>query len=174
RRPAPHKRRILPVEGNVLRSTMFTSLLVAFAVGQAVAPPTTQPPTKPQTQPPAQTVQPPTQPQTKTPVQPAVQPPVVQPVQPFVAPVVVKQTDRLALTPKLDGKIDPEEWDPFSSQGGLDTYFQWEPRKLHMAARVPVGQDLIVSLDLKGDGWLVGKDNVEVRVVWDGKVATPK
>lgn len=133
---------------------MFTSLLVAFAMGQVVVPPSRL--------------------QTQPPTQPTVQPPAPQPVQPFVAPVVVKQTERLALTPTLDGKIDPEEWDPFSSQAGLDAYFEWEPRKLHMAARLPVGKDLIVSLDLKGDGWLVGRDNVEVRVGWDGKAPAAK
>lgn len=134
---------------------MLTSLLVALALGQTTAPPDTQPKTQP-------------------PTQPAVQPPVQPQVQPFVTPVVVKQTSRLALTPTLDGKIEPEEWDPFSSQTGLESYFQWEPRKLHMAATLPVGQDLVVSLDLKGDGWLVGKDNVEIRASWDGKAPSAK
>jgi hypothetical protein len=139
--------------------------MVALAIGQ-VAPPQTDPPTRPTTKPPAQQTQPSTQPNAG--------PAATQPAQPFATPITVKNPERLALTPKLDGKIDAEEWDPFYSQPGLDTYFQWEPRKLHMAAKLPVGQDLVVSLDLKGDGWLVGRNNVEIRATWDGKAATAK
>jgi hypothetical protein len=85
------------------------------------------------------------------------------------APVVV-ETRRIALTPTLDGAIGSEEWDPFSNGDGVESFLQWEPKKLHIAARYPAGQDLLVSLDMKSNGWLVGKDNVEIRVrMQDGK-----
>lgn len=86
-----------------------------------------------------------------------------------VAPVV-SDTVRLAMSPMLDGKIEVEEWDPFSS-GSCESFFQWEPGQLHAAARLPQGQDMVVSLDLKGDGWLQGSDNVELRVKWTGTAA---
>jgi hypothetical protein len=78
----------------------------------------------------------------------------------------VPQPIRLELTPTLDGVIAPEEWDPFSSQ----TYMQWEPGKVYIAGQMPAGKDLVLSIDRKGDGWLVGRDNIEFRVSQkDGK-----
>ncbi len=82
---------------------------------------------------------------------------------PFSVAPVVSETVRLALTPKLDGKIEEEEWDAFST-GSCDSYFQWEPGKVHLAAKLPVGMDMVASLDLAGNGWLQGNDNVEIRV----------
>lgn len=74
----------------------------------------------------------------------------------------------MPLTPKLDGRISEEEWDRFAVVDGVQTYFQWQPRTLHLAATLPVDQDLVASFDTKGDGWLVGRDNVEVRISWNG------
>jgi hypothetical protein len=86
----------------------------------------------------------------------------------FVRPMTISQPMRLAMTPRIDGRIENEEWDPFNTVDGVDTYFQWEPNKIHIAAaHVPMGQDLVISIDGHGDGWLVGKDNVEVRVHWN-------
>lgn len=76
----------------------------------------------------------------------------------------VAEPIRLAMTPRLDGELSPEEWDRLSSSGGVQSYLQWEPGWLFAAAEIPAGQDLKVSLDLNGDGWLVGRDNIEVRV----------
>ena len=70
----------------------------------------------------------------------------------------------------LDGKFEVEEWDAFAS-ASCESYFQWEPGKLHAAAKLATGQDMVVSLDLRGDGWLMGSDNVEVRVKWTGTAA---
>jgi len=83
-----------------------------------------------------------------------------------VAPIV-SDTIRLSLSPKIDGKIQTEEWDAFAANP-IESFQQWEPGKVHAAARVPMGQDLLVSFDLRGDGWLQGNDNVEVRVKWNG------
>lgn len=80
-----------------------------------------------------------------------------------VAPLVAEPT-RLAISPKLDGVIEDEEWDEFSGEATAKDYFQWEPGKLHFAATVAEGTDLLVSVDLKADGWLVGSDNLEIRV----------
>jgi hypothetical protein len=92
------------------------------------------------------------------------QEPAVASESPFQTPFVVAEPNRLALTPKLDGELSDEEWDPLVSSDTLKGYFQWEPNKLHVAATVPTGQDLLLSLDLRSNGWLVGSDNVEVRV----------
>lgn len=89
----------------------------------------------------------------------------------FAEPQVVKNKDRLALTPKIDGIFSPEEWDPFAPIEGGEAHFQWEPKKLYVAAVLPIGKDLVVSLDLKGNGWLVGDDNLSVRVSWTGTTA---
>lgn len=87
---------------------------------------------------------------------------------PFSGAPAVAESERLALTPKIDGRLEAEEWDEFSSSGGVETHFQWQPGRLHAAAKLPSGQALILSLDLKNNGWLVGDDNFEVRVRWLG------
>jgi len=83
---------------------------------------------------------------------------------PFATAPTVAETRRLEITPKIDGKLDPEEWDELYSAGGASYYFQYEPGKYHLAAKLAGGQDLLFSLDQKSDGWLIGKDNLEVRI----------
>lgn len=86
-----------------------------------------------------------------------------------VAPMVA-ESSRLRVSPRIDGKIEAEEWDLLTTSSSTQTYFQWEPERLHFAATVANGQDMLVSLDLRKNGWLVGKDNVEIRVsLRDGK-----
>lgn len=96
-------------------------------------------------------------------VQPPVQTPLPPPIDMSVVPTIA-ETNRLALTPKVDGTIASEEWDVFAESGPTKTYFQWEPRRLHVGATAPVGQDIIVSIDTAGNGWLQGKDNLELRI----------
>lgn len=85
------------------------------------------------------------------------------------APVVAEPT-RIELTPKLDGKIEDEEWDAFGTSGDVKTYLQWEPGALHVAGATAAGRDLLVSIDPGGDGWLVGANNLEARIgLRDGK-----
>jgi hypothetical protein len=86
---------------------------------------------------------------------------------PFAQPLTVPEPMRLALTPRLDGRIEPEEWDALTSGGGPEAHFQWEPGALHAAATLRTGQALVLSLDLRNDGWLVSDDNLEVRVEWE-------
>lgn len=89
---------------------------------------------------------------------------------PFSKPITVVEPNRLAMTPTIDGKISPEEWDPLTAGGDMKTYLDWEPGRIHLAARLPLGQDLVLSLDGENNGWLVGSDNLEVRVSYkDGK-----
>ncbi|MBS1719795.1 MAG: hypothetical protein JST35_05040 [Armatimonadetes bacterium] len=97
--------------------------------------------------------------------QQGVTPTQVAPAQPnpLVIPPIFAEPKRMALTPIIDGKLDPEEWDELISAGGMTGYLQWEPGKLHVAGRIPAGMDLVVSMDQKSDGWLVGNDNVEFR-----------
>ncbi|MCH7905174.1 MAG: hypothetical protein IH944_11520 [Armatimonadetes bacterium] len=72
----------------------------------------------------------------------------------------VAVVDRLAHTPELDGVLSADEWDQFEADSGM----QWEPGKLHWSAVVPSDFDVLLSLDLNADGWLVGDDNIEVRI----------
>jgi hypothetical protein len=91
----------------------------------------------------------------------------------FQTPFVVAEPNRLALTPKLDGELSDEEWDPLVSSEVLKGYLQWEPGLLHFAATVPSGQDVVLSLDMRANGWLVGNDNLEIRVA-AGQGGTPR
>ncbi|HZH99076.1 MAG TPA: hypothetical protein VEX38_08905 [Fimbriimonadaceae bacterium] len=91
--------------------------------------------------------------------------------QPFSNPITFSEPVRLALTPRLDGTIQPGEWDALSAEGGVESYLQWQPNKVHLGAKLPQGRDLLVSLDLKGDGWLQGRDNLEIRVSFQDGVA---
>lgn len=76
----------------------------------------------------------------------------------------------LALTPVLNGSLFDEEWLSLPAQGGAKGFLQWEPGVIYFAGSADKGDDLIVSLDRNGDGWLVGKDNFEFRVSFvDGK-----
>ncbi len=89
---------------------------------------------------------------------------------PFSRPVAVPELNRLAMTPKIDGKIDPDEWDPLTSSDNVKTFLEWEPGMLYLAAKLPLNQDLVFSLDREADGWLIGNDNLEIRVsLKDGK-----
>lgn len=83
---------------------------------------------------------------------------------PFSKPVAVAEANRLAATPKIDGKIEAEEWDPLTSDEKVKTYLEWEPGVVYVAGKLPLGQDMIVSLDGDANGWLIGSDNIEVRV----------
>lgn len=82
----------------------------------------------------------------------------------MTSPVSVAQPVRLALSPMLDGKIEAEEWDSLGTFDGVQAYLQWEPGRIHAAATLDEGKDLIISLDFGADGWLLGKDNLEVRL----------
>lgn len=91
----------------------------------------------------------------------------------YIAKYEIADPNRLAITPRIDGKFDEEEWDLLHGSADLPTYMQWEPGSLYIGANAPSGKDVIISLDLRGDGWLVGNDNLEVRVSWaDGAPVT--
>ncbi len=90
----------------------------------------------------------------------------------FLKPFAVTEPNRLAATPVLDGKIEEDEWD-FLSSSASDVFMQWEPGMLYLAGKAPVGQEVCYSLDLAGDGWLVGSDNVEVRLKWHNGGVVP-
>lgn len=79
-------------------------------------------------------------------------------------PLAITQPVRLAITPEIDGKIAEEEWDTLASDGTFTSYFQWEPENLYWAGTAPIGHDIVLSLDTKSDGWLIGDDNLEFRV----------
>jgi hypothetical protein len=88
----------------------------------------------------------------------------------FTAPYEVLEPNRLALTPIIDGKIEDEEWDYLGAAGTGKAYFQWEPNAFHIAGVVPEGRELLASFDLRQNGWLIGSDNLQVRIsMLDGK-----
>ncbi|HWD41154.1 MAG TPA: hypothetical protein VG944_20060 [Fimbriimonas sp.] len=93
--------------------------------------------------------------------------PQVGPYNYSAAPAIAEPV-RLQITPKLDGRIDNDEWDPLTTAGDSKTYFQWAPGIIYAAASGPAGTDLVLSLDLQGDGWLVGDDNYEARISMAG------
>lgn len=76
---------------------------------------------------------------------------------------------RLAISPIRDGVVTDQEWDQFAETPGGPTFFQWEPGKLHFGAKPKPGQEVVVSLDANGDGWLVGDDNLEIRIRLQGE-----
>ncbi len=69
----------------------------------------------------------------------------------------------LALTPIMDGVLFEEEWLSMPSNGGAKGYLQWEPGTMYCAGSADMGEDIVVSIDRNGDGWLVGADNIELR-----------
>lgn len=77
----------------------------------------------------------------------------------MLPPMAVEETNRLALTPTIDGDVQPGEWETLAGP----TAFQWEPDTLYFAATAKLGEDVIISIDYAGDGWLVGDDNLELR-----------
>ncbi|MBI1757179.1 MAG: hypothetical protein HY248_06985 [Fimbriimonas ginsengisoli] len=81
-----------------------------------------------------------------------------------MSPNQIAETTRLAITPRLDGKIGADEWDPLTNPENVQTFFQWEPGKLYVAGKLPLGWDFVFSLDRNANGWLVGRDNLEARI----------
>lgn len=80
----------------------------------------------------------------------------------------VAQPVRLQLTPTIDGKIDKDEWDPYAPS----TYLEWEPGKIYVAANLPPGKFLVLSMDADKNGWFHGRDNYEFRIeVKEGKAS---
>ncbi len=82
----------------------------------------------------------------------------------FSMPYEVLESSRLSITPKVDGRIEDEEWDPLGTASMGKAFFQWEPGKLHVAGVVPEGSELLASFDLRQNGWLIGSDNLQVRI----------
>jgi hypothetical protein len=87
----------------------------------------------------------------------------------MLRPPVVAEPLRLALTPIFDGVVMDQEWDGLAETPDGPTLFQWEPGKLYFGAKPKPGFDVILSLDVNGDGWLVGDDNLEIRATMKGE-----
>lgn len=86
----------------------------------------------------------------------------------MATPYTLAQPVRLAITPLMDGRVEEEEWDALAESGGCRSFFQWEPETLYWGARAKDGEDIVLSLDMNADGWLVGSDNLEFRVSFTG------
>jgi len=90
----------------------------------------------------------------------------------FVSYYVIPEPIRLAITPRIDGKLEPDEWDSLFVGENHQASYQWEPGKHYLCAKLPTGQDLLASFDLASDGWLIGRDNLQIRATWkDGKAS---
>lgn len=91
-----------------------------------------------------------------------------QATNPLMVAQTVEDPLRLAHTPIMDGVVSDQEWEPFTDTPQGPTFFQWEPGKFFWAAKAEMGKDLVLTLDADGDGWLVGKDNLEIRCRLEG------
>ncbi len=112
-----------------------------------------------------------------TPATAPVPAPPVEQVKPTPPPVpaVTPDSEIFRRTPKIDGQIDPGEWDKFYSfeyNGVRGTaYIDWDDRNLYVASRTSAPSDLLIILDGAADGWFHGSDNFEItakRAVGDG------
>lgn len=87
----------------------------------------------------------------------------------LLKPMAGVEPIRLAITPIRDGVVTDQEWDLLTDTPNGPTFFQWEPGKLYFGAKPKPGQEVVVSVDCNGDGWLVGDDNLEIRIRMDGE-----
>jgi hypothetical protein len=75
---------------------------------------------------------------------------------------------RLKRTPLIDGVLGDGEWDPFYTvTDGLikgTVYCNWDDNFLYLATRTEGAANVLFDLDLNGDGWLRGADNVELII----------
>ena len=80
---------------------------------------------------------------------------------------------RLKRTPLIDGVLGDGEWDPFYTitDGPVKgtVYCNWDDNFLYLATRTEGAANVLFDLDLNGDGWLRGADNVEIII---GSVAS--
>lgn len=75
---------------------------------------------------------------------------------------------RLKKRPVIDGMLSDNEWDAlYTVSDGPATgviYMNWDDENLYLAARADSPAWVVFDLDLNGDGWLRGADNVEIAV----------
>ena len=75
---------------------------------------------------------------------------------------------RLKRTPLIDGVLGDGEWDPFYTitDGPIKgtVYCNWDDNFLYLATRTEGAANVLFDLDLNGDGWLRGADNVELLI----------
>ncbi len=75
---------------------------------------------------------------------------------------------RLKRTPLIDGVLGDGEWDPFYTitDGPIKgtVYCNWDDNFLYLAARTEGAANVMFDLDLNGDGWLRGADNIEIII----------
>ena len=111
------------------------------------------------------------------PAQPAAVAP-APPANPATAPVIAAptfapDTDIFKRTPRIDGVVEPGEWDVFYAGGhdgwSLTAYADWDRKNIYAAATSDKPIDLVVAIDANSDGWFHGQDNYEVKVVRSGE-----
>ncbi len=118
-------------------------------------------------------------PQAKDAPQTAAQtPPVEVPAVKFrERPRYPSDSQRLKRTPVVDGVLGDGEWDPFYTitDGPIKgtVYCNWDDNFLYLAARTDGAANVLFDLDLNGDGWLRGADNVEIVIGSAANGGTP-
>lgn len=84
---------------------------------------------------------------------------------------------RLKRTPLIDGVLGDGEWDPFYTitDGPVKgtVYCNWDDNFLYLATRTEGAANVLFDLDLNGDGWLRGADNVEILIGSAANGGTP-
>ncbi len=75
---------------------------------------------------------------------------------------------RLKRTPLIDGVLGDGEWDPFYTitEGPIKgtVYCNWDDNFLYLATRTEGAANVLFDVDLNGDGWLRGADNIEILI----------
>lgn len=94
------------------------------------------------------------------------------PVQPPInfreRPTYPTDSQRLRRTVQLDGVLSDGEWDPFYTVTGGPIkgtiYCNWDDNFLYLAARTEQPAVILFDVDMGGDGWLRGADNLELVI----------
>lgn len=75
---------------------------------------------------------------------------------------------RVRRTVQIDGVLSDGEWDPFYTvtDGPIKgtVYCHWDDSYLYLAARTEQPASLLFDVDMGGDGWLRGADNLELVI----------
>ena len=91
------------------------------------------------------------------------------------APTITPDTEIFKRTPVIDGAVEEGEWDGYytftAGDWTINTYADWDPNYLYVAAKSNKPIDLLVLLDADANGWFHGEDNYEFRAVRSGEGA---
>ncbi|HLK61391.1 MAG TPA: hypothetical protein VKU00_32880 [Chthonomonadaceae bacterium] len=98
----------------------------------------------------------------------AAQPPAASGIKFRERPRYVSDPQRLRRMVHVDGVLSDGEWDPFYTidDGAIKgtVYVNWDDNYLYLAAKTDGEATVLFDIDMGGDGWLRGADNVELVI----------